>query len=382
MSAYKPIFSDHFISQLTYKTPFFLFNKKVAGEVVAHYKRLFPKNTKLFYPMKANSELPLLEVLFASGCGFELSSPYELELLQGLGVPPERMIVGNPVKSVSDIQRFRDYGIDVYVFDSEVELKKLSKHAPGSKVYVRVLVDDKANSVFTMSEKFGTHLGDAYELLKKAKGYGLVPHGISFNVGSQARNAEAWANGIRQIMPLVAALRAHGMDLQFINLGGGFPWQYHEDDKVPGLEEISQQTKRALEIVPRDMEVYLEPGRGLSAHPFVLVASVIAKITRFNGNWLYLDAGSYNALLETMPYQGFMRYRVSWTKTYDKPKRENYILTGPTCDSLDVITKEIALPAAIEEGDRLIIHDTGAYSFALATKFNGYPTPELHVLEG
>ncbi|MEJ0073298.1 MAG: type III PLP-dependent enzyme, partial [Candidatus Saccharibacteria bacterium] len=365
------------LRKLDHPTPYFVFDGQTVLDNLEAYHQALPGGTEICYAMKANSEKAVLKLLSAHGCSFEVASTYELELLKKLAVPPERIIYGTAVKSESSIKDFADYGVTRYAFDSADELGKIARQAPNAQVYLRVLVDDQAHSVFTMSEKFGTDLDSAVELLAAARDQGLVPYGISFNVGSQARNARAWANGLQSIAPVLANLQHKDIRLEMIDLGGGFPFSYRPDDDIPALADIGSAIVEASRQLPYPIAFLAEPGRGLVADAYVLITGVFAKAKRPTGHWLYADAGAYNALLETMAYQGSIRYRIELLRESDAPK-EPYILTGPTGDSLDVIDKEVLLPSDVAVGDKLAVRDTGAYSFVLATPFNGFPVPPTY----
>ncbi len=359
-------------------TPFFIFYKNILSKNLKEYRKCMPAKTEICYAMKANSEKPVLETLNKAGASFEVSSKYELTLLKKIGVPGKKIIFGTSVRPEDHIKEFVKYGVNRFAFDSSDELLKISRQAPRANVYVRVLVNDKANSVFTMSEKFGTSLKEGVELLVKAKELGLVPYGISFNVGSQARNMHAWERGITDVSIMMENLLSKGIKIKVINIGGGFPFSYQKNDRVPSIREIAKYINRACKKLPYTVNLIAEPGRGLVANTFNLVTSVISKSKRRSRYWLFLDAGAYNALLETMVYQGSTKYRIIplSDKNFSKTKT-HFILTGPTCDSLDVFDSDAELPNNIEVGDKLIIHDTGAYSFSLATAFNGFPKPRI-----
>lgn len=369
------------VKDLKYDTPFFLFAPQKVENAYDEFKKFFPLNTRIFYSMKSNAEPSLLKILGDQNCGFEVSTSYELELLKVLNVHPSRIIIGNSVKSIDEIKKFKEFGINVFAFDSEQELHKLAKYAPGSKVYVRALVDDKADSVFTMSEKFGVPINEVARLSIMAKQLGLIPYGVSFNVGSQARNPKAWANGVKSLLDVISQLKVKGIEFEMINLGGGFPWKYYEEvDTSLNTETIAKYVKSALEELPYPISnVYIEPGRALSANAYALVSTVIANIPRANGKWLHIDSGSYNPLLEAMPFQGAIQYEITPVEQRTE-LREDYILTGPTCDSLDIVRKQVALPSDMQIGDRVIVQDVGAYSFTLSTPFNGFPLPKTYIL--
>ncbi len=374
----EPVFNTQTIAELDYHTPYFLFSRAVLEETLKQYKDKFP-NANIYYALKSNAAPEVLKTLWENGSGFEAASSYELEFLKKIGVTPDKIIYGTSVKPISHIQDFVKYGVDRFAFDSEQELEKLAHHAPSSRVYARILVDD-SNSVFTMSEKFGTSPEHATDLLIKAKKLGLKPYGVSFNVGSQARNANAWAKGVLSLVETIQSLKQKDIQLEMIDLGGGFPQSYLPGDSIPTISDIAKETHEALQQLPYPMKVIIEPGRGIVAPCMALVVSVISKIERANGNWLYLDAGAYNALFETMAYQGTTRYRVSTVKDFQQGSNTHFILTGPTGDSIDKISDDEVLPSAIDIGDKLVIHDTAAYSLVLSTPFNGFPPPPVNSL--
>ena len=319
-----------------------------------------------------------MQTLNAVGVNFEVASKYELTILKKMKIPARRIIYGAPVKPEIHIKEFIRYGVDRFVFDSEQELLKIAKFAPGSRVYIRVHVNDKADSVFIMSTKFGIELNKSVFLLLKAKELGLIPYGISFNVGSQARNAQAWARGIRDIIRIMMKLLKSGIKIKVINIGGGFPQSYQTNDGFPTIKTISEYIDTVKKKLPYNVNFIAEPGRGLVANAFVLITAIIGKNKRSNGHWLFLDAGVYNALLESMTCQGSTKYHIEVISNNALSKKmENFILTGPTCDNLDVINQKILLPHDINLNDKLLIYDVGAYTFPLITHFNGFPKPKI-----
>jgi ornithine decarboxylase len=356
------------------KTPFFVFSEKILIDNVRRYQRCLPKNTEITYAMKANSEMCILQALNKMGISFEVSSKYELNLLKKINVPPERIIYGAPVKPIEHIKEFAKYGVDRFAFDSESELFKIAHSAPGSRVYIRILVDDRSNSVFKMSEKFGATKTEIKFLLHKAKELNLITYGVSFNVGSQAKNKLAWSRGIQDVAKILMKLQKEEIRVGIVNIGGGFPQSYQEGDGFPSIEEISKHLNKATKKLPYEVTYIAEPGRGLVANAFALVTTVIGKKKRSNGNWLFLDAGVYNALFEAMIYQGSTKYNAE-TISSNFGKKESFILSGPTCDNIDVINNKLLLPASTTIDDKIIIYDVGAYTFPLITKFNGFPKP-------
>lgn len=378
MAAVPTEFDHEHLESLSYETPFFLFSKKRIIHNFEEFKKNFP-GALIHYAMKADSEPGVLETLAEAGANFEVASVYELNLLKEIGVGPERMIYGTSVKPMSHIKEFFEYGVDRFAFDALPELEKIAALAPKSKVYVRVAVND-TGSVFRFSEKFGTSKENIVPLLQRAKDLGLHPYGISFHVGSQASNPLSWANALESLRPAMEQLKKFGVELDIIDIGGGYPCQYSSTEQYLTLGEIAENTLKQYKKLPYQPKLILEPGRGIIATTAILVTSVIGRIERQGGTWLFLDAGVYNALFETMAYQGSTRYRVtSLRPSYDSGEML-FALAGPTGDSPDVITREASLPQDLEVGDKLVFHDVGAYSLVTASNFNGFPKPAAYLI--
>jgi ornithine decarboxylase len=133
--------------------------------------------------------------------------------------------------------------------------------------------------------------------------------------------------------------------------------------------------------VPRHVAV--EPGRYLVAESSVMVAGVIGRESRAGENWLYLDVGAYNGLIETQQTANRWSYPLwsSLANHADAP-HEMFTVTGPTCDSSDTMFLNEPLPASIDVGDSVYVGSAGAYTLSYASSFNGFPPPSLHCVDG
>lgn len=368
--------SSQAVGALGHETPFFLFSRKLLLSRLTEFARCFP-GAAIHYALKANSEPEIIRALTEAGSSFEAASRYELDMLAKAGVPADRIIYGTSVKPAAHIRAFAAYGVDRFAFDCASELEKIAVNAPGSRVYVRIVVNDQG-SVFKFSEKFGTHRSEAARLLCRARELSLHPYGVSFHVGSQARNVSAWAAGLQEVALLMIDLQRDGLEIEAMNLGGGFPCEYASTEFVPNLQDIACRTLGQLERLPYKPQLILEPGRGIVAEAGVLVASVIARVPRGEHTWLFLDAGVYNGLFEAMAYQGSTRYPVESIRLSNASGEALFALAGPTGDSPDIITREALLPADIDVGDRLIFRNAGAYSLSVTSRFNGFPKPDAY----
>ncbi|MEI6875491.1 MAG: type III PLP-dependent enzyme, partial [Spirochaetota bacterium] len=183
---------------------------------------------KVFYAVKANPTDEVVSLLASLGSSFDVATRFELDQLLRLGVSPDRMSFGNTIKKERDIAYFFEKGVRLFVTDSISDLDKLSRAAPGSKVFFRLLTEG-LGADWPLSRKFGSHPDLARQLIKTCVRFGLVPYGISFHPGSQQRDIGQWSTALTQVGQLWHWARdeAH-VELRMINMGGGFTANYVE----------------------------------------------------------------------------------------------------------------------------------------------------------
>ncbi len=352
------------------KTPALLLDRRLVRQMYRTVREAVP-GVDILYAVKANPHPAVLRALAQEGCGFELSSIPELAAVLALGVPPEQLISSNPIKAVEFVRRCTEAGLRAFAFDSRAEVDKLAEHAPGSQVYLRIVVDN-TGSEWPLSKKFGVNASEALELFVYAKELGLEPYGITFHVGSQCLNKDNWVNALYLAGELISVAARHGIHLSMLSLGGGLPVRHTKP--IPTFEEIGEGIARALkEAVPPGLRLTMEPGRALVGEAAVLVTTVIGKAVRGLDEWLYTDVGVFNGLMETV---GGLKYELCTERT--GPLR-TYTVAGPSCDSFDVMFQGLALPE-MQVGDRLYVMNAGAYTSCYASSFNGFPPPRVHVV--
>jgi ornithine decarboxylase len=346
--------------------PYLLIDKDVIREKVSTIGRNI-ENAKVFYAVKANPDREVLSFLNSLGTGFEIASEGELQILASLGVAPERIISSNPIKTLIFLKQAVAYGIRYFAYDSLAEIDKLTRLTPGCNVYVRLSVPNEG-SEWPLSKKFGVELDDAVELLVIAKDRGLNPAGVTFHVGSQCHNVYNWHVAIEKAKELWELAEERGIRLKMLNIGGGYPIRYTRnvvdvptiEKKVNGL--ISQR-------LPKDVEIFIEPGRAVVGDAGVFVSTVVGKAKRGDEDWLYIDVGVFNGLMESI---GGIKYTYL-VGSKSEPKR--WIIAGPSCDSFDVIDRDVMLPEP-EIGNRILILSSGAYTISYASEFNGFSIPK------
>jgi ornithine decarboxylase len=336
---------------------------------------------QIYYAVKANPAAPVLERLVGLGSCFDAAGIEEIEFCLAAGAQPESIGFGNTIKKVSAIRRAFAAGVAQYAFDSAEEIDKLAEHAPGAKVYCRILVENEGAD-WPLSRKFGTTLETARALMIRAGELGLDPFGLSFHVGSQQTTTTSYEAAIGKVGMLFTDLKEAGVNLRMVNLGGGFPVRYSSE--VPEIDRFGDaimgaMTKHFGNALP---EMVIEPGRFIVGNAGLVQAEVVLVCRKGSDDpvrWVYLDIGRFGGLAETEGEA--IKYR--FTTPHDGMATGPVAIAGPTCDGADILYERsnYRMPLALACGDRVEILDTGAYVTTYAAqRFNGFlPLAEHYV---
>lgn len=343
---------------------------------------LFP-DANIYYAMKASPAVEVIELLAKLGSNFDCASIYELDRVIDAGVDASRISYGNTIKKAAHIEYAYSKGVRLYATDSEADLKNIAKYAPGSKIFVRILVEGSDTAEWPLSRKFGCHQDMAIDLLTQARDLGLIAFGISFHVGSQQKDVGAWDDALSKVKYMFDwMMKEEGIKLQMINLGGGFPANYLTE--VNPIKVYAEEVKRYLsdDYDAADMpQIILEPGRSLVASSGVLVSDVVLISRKSNTDltrWVYTDVGLFQGLIETLGEA--IKYPIYTPKMETSTSQGAVVLAGPTCDSADIMYEETGykLPQELEIGDKLYWLTTGAYTNSYSSvEFNGFPPLEV-----
>ncbi|MGA8612533.1 MAG: type III PLP-dependent enzyme [Xanthobacteraceae bacterium] len=369
-----------FLKHRTDNGPCLVVDLDVVRENYQSFAKALP-DTKVFYAVKANPAPEILKLLVGLGCCFDVASVSETHDVIAAGATPDRISYGNTIKKETEIAEAFRLGVTLFAVDCEAEVEKVARAAPGSRVICRIHCDG-SGAEWPLSRKFGCEPVYAADILEFAHKQGLVPHGVSFHVGSQQHNVGAWDRALASTAAIFRACAERGITLSMVNLGGGFPARYVR--KTPKLESYGKAIFKSLRKhfgnnLPNTI---VEPGRGLVGNAGAIEAEVVLIAKRSPEDevrWVYLDIGKFHGLAETIGES--IRYPIR--TSHDRDETAPCIIAGPTCDSVDVLYEKTPypLPVSLAIGDKVLIEAAGAYTATYSSVgFNGYPPLRQYVI--
>ena len=354
-----------------YTRPFLILDTALVRGKVRRFRAAMPR-VRPHYAVKANPDRRVLKVLAQEGCGFEIASIAELDLLLALGVPAAEVFYSNPVKSRESIAYAGAKGVEWFVVDSVDELRRVFETKPDARQYLRIATPN-IGSDWPLSGKFGAGAADAREIVALAARLGADLAGVTFHVGSQCRNPENWRVALEKARSLFELMARAGLRPRLLNIGGGFPVRHVKP--IPSIEVIGGVVNEGLKAFGEEVQVIAEPGRYLVSDAGYFVCRVLGTATRAGKRWMHWDAGLFGGVIESS--EG-LKYRIRTDRSGpDVP----WTVGGPTCDSVDVVMRDEPLPSDLQERDFVYIRNAGAYTTAYASQFNGFPLPEVRVFE-
>jgi diaminopimelate decarboxylase len=339
---------------------------------------------RIAYAVKANSNVAVLATLARLGAGADTVSEGEIRRALAAGVPAGRIVFSGVGKTERELAFALEAGLAQINVESEPELDLLAKLAAAKGVRaalsIRVNPDvgagghDKITTGHGES-KFGVSIGEAERLYAKAAGIAsLRPVGLACHIGSQITDLAPLEDAFRRMRALVERLRAGGLEVERLDLGGGLGVPYFDMPDPPAPDAYAAMAARAIGNL--GVELAFEPGRVIAANAGVLLSSVIHIHARPDGRrFLVLDA-AMNDLIRPAMYDAYhdlrpLRPRDGETLAYD--------VVGPVCETADTFTRDRPLPP-LAAGDLVAFMTAGAYGAVMASEYNSRPlVPEVLV---
>ena len=371
----------------TYGTPLYVYS---AGTIAQRYRAVdeafagYPHS--MHYALKANSTLAIARFLRSLGAFADANSGGEIDVALRAGFTPSQIVFTGVGKTDAELASAIDLGVRSINAESEGELQRIDAIAAGrntrARVAIRVNPDIDARSHPHIStglktNKFGIAIDDAREICARMRGRpGIEIVGLHSHVGSQITQLEPLRRAAAALVSLAADLKAIGVEVDHLDIGGGLGVSY-EGQPVPSAAEYAEAV---LPIVRESgLTLILEPGRFLVAQAGVLVARVIDIKPQAGGKlFVILDAGM-TELIRPMLYSAF--HRIELVQCSSSPEAVCDIV-GPLCETSDTLGKDRRLPTP-HVGDLMVVFDTGAYGSVMASNYNRRPMPaEVLVRDG
>ncbi len=366
-----------------YGTPVYVYS---ANAIRAQYealsnamKKAIPTERQplLCYACKANSNLAILNLLQSLGSGLEIVS--EGELFRGLkaGFTGDKIISTSYGKNEQEIKACLEAGILQFNIEAPEELANINRYAASMNKTAEVVFRLNPNiaggghskiNTGRKEDKFGNTHDDIMCLYAKATEMNnITPVGVSIHIGSQVSQVESFKPGFEKLAALVKDLRAAGHTVTHLDIGGGFPIVYN-DENLLDLDAYAQWVNEI--IVPLDTKIQMEPGRYMVGNAGALLTSVqYVKITP-SRNFMVLDAGM-NDLIRPTLYEAY--HGINPVNGHNQ-EMVTYDVVGPICESGDIFAKERTI-TKVDNGDLVAIMSAGAYGFSMASNYNSRPIP-------
>lgn len=394
----KATFAGHDLAQLAqrFPTPFYVISQAQLRSNYEQFLQAFSHvdgGLRVYYSVKSNFESMVLKTLAEMGCGAEISGAMDMELAKRAGMKPSQVVFDGPCKTTEDIEAALDWGIHIINIESLTEAREIDRIAGqrGIKLKVGLRIDPVLSKPYydkviaTYRKKFGVPIDQAEEVGAQINALpNLQLVGIMTHIGSQVFHPNRYVTTVEKIFGLVGALKNRGINIEEINLGGGYPAQsmrnlrlsrrfriakllekfnrievaastIHEFGKQIG--DKYNEMKRTTGLNPR---LAIEPGRCLVSN----AGAIVGKVLIIKNDWLFTDI-SINNLPENL---FFSEWRMLFPGHRPTEKGRAYHISGPTLATQDVHFFEKEVPA-VSEGSPMCILDTGAYSIARANQF-------------
>lgn len=360
-------------------TPFYVYSAARLQNNARQIKNAFAAlNPSFHYSLKANANLALIRLLHAEGFGMDAVSGGEIYRALQAGVPAEQIVFAGVGKTEDEIRYALENGIGWFNVESVGELSLLNQVASAmgkvATVALRLNPDVQAQTHHYIATghggaKFGMGAESIKHILENRRDYYHIKiHGLHIHIGSQLGNVQATVEAVKRAQ----AIAEPYAELRTLNIGGGFPVPYTENETYPSPAEFAE----ALTPLVEEWQIKLEPGRFIVANAGALVISTIyVKIQ--DGQRFIITDGSMAELLRPALYQAVHPIYPLHQANGDVSEA---IVVGPVCESADVLSKNAPLPP-LEPDARLAVMMAGAYGMVMASNYNMRTRPPEILVE-
>ncbi len=372
-----------------YGTPLYVTSEDRLRDNYRRFAKAF-KGAHISFAAKSNNNIVVQRIMAQEGAGADAFSDGEIYLARLAGIPAHKILFTGNSKTDAELEYAINAGV-MDSIDSHDELVTLSKLATRLgkeiKVAFRVNPDVSANAHPKLAtglkiSKFGIPRNEIVDTYREAKGLpGIKPVGIHCHIGSGILEVDPFTETVNKMMDLVSQI-SDFIDLEFVDIGGGFGIPYHKGVTVPTVKDWAEaiiptfnQRCKTLGISP---ELHVEPGRYLVADSTVLLTHVNT-VKKAYANFVGVDAG-FNTLIRPAMYDSYHEAVVA-NKAGDKDEG-TYTVAGPVCESGDILAKDRQMPHVVKD-DIIALLDAGAYGYCMSSQYVGRPrSAEVLVHDG
>ncbi len=343
-------------------------------------------DTVVCFAVKANGNLAVIRTLALLGAGADVVSGGELSTAIAAGVPESRIVFSGVGKTADELAHALSLGVMQINVEFEPELELLDRIARSlgcrAPTAIRINPDVDANTHDKIStgrseNKFGIEWTAAHQVYARAIAMpGIELTGVAVHIGSQLTDMEPFRAAFHRLRDLVAMLRADGLHITTLDLGGGLAVPYgNEDAAIPTPAEYAAVVRQTLGDL--DCRLILEPGRLIVGNAGVLVTRVLFVKEGATRTFVIVDAGM-NDLIRPAMYDAFHAI-VPETEAGPEAPRRPVDIVGPVCETSDTFATGRLLPP-VAAGDLLVIRTAGAYGATMASSYNARSlAPEVMV---
>ncbi len=343
------------------------------------------QQTLICYALKANSNPTLIKLLHELGLGADITSGGELFLARHAGISGEQIIYSGVGKTKDEIAEALAAGVRALHIESEMELAAVAEVAAscGQIAPVGVRVNPNINaethpyiSTGLHGHKFGVPRDRAAAMLHEAAVHPwLRPVGLAAHIGSQITDLNPYVEAVHFLVSFAQELAAEGVQLQYIDVGGGLGIPYQAGQSTPDIEEWVTAVSRP--VWQAGFDLVMEPGRSIVGPAGVLLTSVLYTKEQGDKRFVIADAGMSDLIRPTL----YNAYHPILSATESNGTLETVDVVGPICETGDWLARERPLPP-LHPGNLLAILQAGGYGFAMSSNYNGHLKAAELLVEG
>ncbi len=361
-----------------YGTPLYVYSHKTLTRHLKAYNDAFMEIPHIMcFAMKANSNSAILSMIANHGAGADIVSGGELYRALRVGIPPEKIVYAGVGKTGDEIRYALSKRILMFNVESEQELERINGIAGRMNVTAPVAlrinpdIDPETHpyiSTGLRKHKFGIPIENALEYYRLAKGLENIELiGVHKHIGSQITKVTPFVDALRRILVLIESLKAEGINLKYLDIGGGLGIQY-KDESPPHPKELAQELLPLLR--GQGITIVVEPGRSIAGNAGILLTRVLYLKRGEDREFVIVDAGM-NDLMRPTLYDAY--HHIVPVKK-NRRKMITADIVGPVCESGDFLAREREINM-VHHGDYLAVMSAGAYGFSMSSNYNSRPRP-------